>query len=197
MYKFYLNLIIIITCITNAQPKSNLEIINSLIDSAAGEISNNYEHISSQFLLQINTPEEFDFLKNRITYSLTNSGLDIVVNNDTANPKIFFNLNNAATNYKQIIKDGILGDLLLERELIISGTYYLKNDYKVGNSKKFYFSKIDTVLLDDVEKIEISSLPFTKDEIPSEPFFAGIIEPAVALGTVVVTVILFFTVRSN
>ncbi len=198
MRKIYLSLLVFIFIVfSNAQSKTNLEILNSLIDSVAEEISNNYNSTNSEFDLEINTPNEYTFLKNRITFSLKNNDLNIFTNVDTTDKKIIFNLDKAVTNYHQIIKGGIFGDLLLERELIISGTYYLENDYKVENSKEFYFSEIDTVLLDNIKKLENSSLPFTKDELPPEPFFSGIIEPAVALGTAVVAVILFFTVRSN
>ncbi len=197
MQKLYFLFLIFSLTIISAQSKTNLELINSLIDTATEEIAGKLGSTDSEISLKVNSPAEIKFLQNRVNYSLKSKGLKAVTENDPAKLKLVFNLDNAATSYLQIIKDGILGKLLLERELIISGTYYLENDYKVENSAEFNYTVIDTVLLEDIKKLENSSLPFAKDELPSEPFFSGIIEPAVALGTAVVAVILFFTVRSN
>jgi len=41
------------------------------------------------------------------------------------------------------------------------------------------------------------SLPFTRAELPPEPFFSGLLEPAVAIGSAAVAIYLLFAVRSK
>ena len=59
------------------------------------------------------------------------------------------------------------------------------------------YDKSDTVLFDEIKSLSNSSLPFTKGEAPAEPFFASLWEPVIAVGTAIVTIFLFFTIRSK
>jgi hypothetical protein len=48
-----------------------------------------------------------------------------------------------------------------------------------------------------VKSLENQALPFTKGEVPPEPLFSSLLEPAVALGTAAVVIYLFFSIRSK
>jgi len=65
--------------------------------------------------------------------------------------------------------------------------------------KSFELNEIkkDTVNLSDLSEIENQNLPFTKGKVPSQPFFTGFWEPIIAVSTLILTVILLFTIRSK
>jgi len=48
-----------------------------------------------------------------------------------------------------------------------------------------------------VKSLENPNHPFTKGNIPAEPFFESIPEPVLAIGTAATAVILFFILRSK
>ncbi len=66
---------------------------------------------------------------------------------------------------------------------------------RAGN--EFSITETDTVSYENVSSYENPSIPFTQAEAPAEPFWSGITEPAIAIGTVIITLLLFFTVRSK
>ena len=85
----------------------------------------------------------------------------------------------------------------MEREAALSGSYILKEDEKMIKSGMFNFSKIDTVKYDDINSLENQGIPFTTAEVPPEPFFSSLLEPAIAIGAAALTIYLFFNVRSK
>ena len=80
-----------------------------------------------------------------------------------------------------------------KREISLKGNYF----YSGSGKKDFSYSSNDTVKVDDIKNLENVSFKFTNGTLPPEPFFTGLFEPVVALGTAAAAVILFFTVRSK
>jgi hypothetical protein len=83
----------------------------------------------------------------------------------------------------------------MQRKIDLSGSYSISKETVI--SERFDYAYIDTVSVDDAKAIENPSFPFTQAEIPSEPFFSSLLEPAIAIGSAALAVILFFTIRSK
>lgn len=180
-----------------AQSLTNLEQIFGLIDKSGKEIALSLNSQSKNIGLKYNCPAEYKILEQRIEFAFSRSSINFNKENSVDYSILNYNLDIAGINYKRVFKDGWFGNMLVERESFIRGTYVLENKGVFLLSEKFDYSVTDTIKKDDISSLENLSLPFTKDEIPPEPFFSGLLEPIIAVGTAVVTVILFFTVRSK
>ncbi len=114
-----------------------------------------------------------------------------------SNNKLNFTLSEVKIIYKDIFRDGILGEYLVERETNLNNSFFIENKNEIGKVNNFSFTKLDTVKYDDIKKLENIAFSFTSAEVPSEPFFSSILEPVIAVGTAAVAVYLFFNIRSN
>lgn len=165
-------------------PMTNLEIIHSLIDSSFSSLP------SDSFSgYEIIAPEEYSILQGRIKKNFAASG-------KASGAFLQYSLNSVKVRYADVFKDGIFGDFMVERRIEIKGSYVLTSGDKIS-SGDFTENYSDSLNYDKLSSVQFGSLPFTTNEIPEEPFFASLLEPAVAIGTAIVTVFLFFTVRSN
>lgn len=179
----------------NAQQKTNLNAIYELIDKSALEINSEFNSNDLKKIKYI-SPSEYNILEQRVLFAFSKEGIsNSKVNNEKST--LNYSLNNVGVEYIEIFKDGAFGDLLLERKSFIIGSYIFEKNNQIIASNEFEFSLTDTVKVDQISKIENISLPFTHNELPAEPFFTSILEPVIAVGTAVVTVILFFSVRSK
>lgn len=113
--------------------------------------------------------------------------------------RLFLNykINNAGVKYSKVVKEGFLGEFSVERKLIYAGEFSLRDKQKFIDQKGFEFSVKDTVDYKSLQRIEHPMLEFTKGEVPDESFWDVFLEPVVAIGTIVLTVILLFSVRSK
>jgi hypothetical protein len=176
---------------------TNLEQIFGLIDKSGKEISAAIKPQPEEMSLKYSCPAEYKILEQRIEFAFSRSSINFKKENSADGAILKYNLDNAGVNYNKVFKDGWFGAMLVEREAVIRGTYIIENKGVYLSSKKFEYTITDTIKKDDINRLENLSLPFTKNEIPPEPFFSGLLEPVIAVGTAVVTVILFFTVRSK
>ena len=94
-----------------------------------------------------------------------------------------------------MFRDGFLGEYFVLRKISLSGSYNFSG--KKIFTQDFSYLLQDTVGVDDITLLENSAYPFTQGKLPPEPFFSGILEPLVAVGTAALAVILFFTIRSK
>ncbi|MCF6269010.1 MAG: hypothetical protein L3J41_04815 [Melioribacteraceae bacterium] len=186
---------LILTTSVFTQGRTNLELLNSLVDSSALSISSKLSDSTFEYNVEYQTVAEYSALNKRFENSLVRSG--ITVSFDKGNNKISYSILRASVNYSDLFKDGLLGGYLLERKFILSGEYAIKNSSTVLSADTFYYTITDTIPYNSLNFVENNSLPFTKSSVPSEPFFPSMLEPIVAITAVVVTVVLFFTVRSN
>ena len=180
---------------TFAQAESNLEVVQSLLSKTADEISkivpsNNSKEIELKFI----AADDYKILKTKLIEDLQKNNFSLL---NESNIKLNFTLNEVKIIYKDIFRDGILGEYLVERETNLNSSFFIENKNEIGKVNNFSFTKLDTVKYDDIKKLENIAFSFTSAEVPSEPFFSSILEPVIAVSTAAVAVYLFFNIRSN
>ena len=180
-----------------AQPHTNLEVINSLIDSSTQQIAGEINSKTVEFFIDYKSPAEFSFLNEQLISGLIKNKIKIIVDTITTGSKIIYSLSDAGVFYSDIFRSGLFGGYLIERKFKLSGSYIIEKNGSVTDSESFNLTKTDTIDYDFINIIETPSLTFTQGNIPSQPFFPSIIEPLIAITAVAITVILFFTVRSK
>ncbi|HQF41566.1 MAG TPA: hypothetical protein PK073_01550 [Ignavibacteriaceae bacterium] len=180
-----------------AQPQSptNIDVFYTLVDSAADMVIKDLGNVKT-VNLELNFGIDYSVFANRVRGKLLRSGVQLV--GDESDSKDFVRVNlvldNSFVAYSEPEKDGIFGDFYTQRTIKLSGNYFISKNSEV---KEFIFTNIDKVKVDDVEELENRSYPFTRGDLPPEPFFSTLWEPIVAIGAAALTVILFFTVRSK
>lgn len=182
--------------------KSNLDIFYILADSSAGKAESFIPGNSKQIILQLNLGNDYSILGNQIISFLQKNQSIVLSGNDEMNRNsreeltgVSFVIDNANVKYGEMFRDGFLGDYYIQRNILLSGNFTI-NTPSVKYIP-FSFISADTVRADELRNLENSSFPFTQGKIPAEPFFSGLLEPAIAIGTAAVAVFLFFTIRSR
>jgi hypothetical protein len=179
-----------------AQTKTNLDVFKTLIDSSISKALVNLSQSQKDIHVDLKLGSAYSIFEDQIYRSIQSRKKNISsASNSSENIGLSYSVENAAVNYGEIFRDGFLGDHFVERKIFISGSYRIQDDEM--EIKNFYFENIDTVKFDEIQTLENSSYPFTKGEIPSEPFFSNLFEPLVAITTAAVVIALFFTVRSK
>lgn len=186
---------LLISTLVLAQSRTNLEMLNALVDSSTLSISSQISDSNFEYSIEHQTVAEYSALNKRVKNSLVRNGTAVSLDN-TVN-KISYSISQAGVNYSDLFKDGMFGGYLLERKFILSGEYVIEKSSSVLSADTFYYTITDTIPYNNLNFVENNSLPFTKSGVPSEPFFPSMLEPIIAITAVVVTVVLFFTVRSN
>ncbi len=193
--------IILFTFAGKAQTQSNLEIFYSLIDSAAVNASENISPIVSEVNVTLDLGIYYSIFENRILSRLGQNGLKVTrgTNSTQKSHHLNFIIDNASVNYGDQKRDGFLGDFHVTRNVTLSGNYLLTSDAEssMNELKEFSFTFNDMVKVEDIEKLENRSFPFTQGTLPPEPFFSSILEPVIAVSAAAAAVILFFSVRSK
>lgn len=191
-----LSVVIIANLSLISQTKSNLDVFKSLIDSSITEVFLNETDSQKDIYLDLKLGSSYSIFENQIFKSVQAQKKNISsTSNPSENIGLSYSIENAIVNYGEVFRDGFLGDHFTERKIFVSGSYrFQDNEMKI---KDFYLENIDTVKFDEIQTLENSSYPFTKGEIPSEPFLSNLFEPLVAITTAAVVIALFFTVRSK
>jgi hypothetical protein len=180
---------------TFAQTKTNLEIFYSLVDSSVNKVIMELPGNDS-ISLELNLGESYSVFSNKIIAALYSSGKKIAERNSSGKlSSVNFVIDNINTGYGEMFRNGFLGDYMIPRNLSLGGNFIIQKENPVYRNFNFIFT--DTVRVDEVKTIENESFPFTRGKILSEPFFSGIFEPVIAIGTAALAVILFFTIRSK
>ena len=146
--------------------------------------------------LELNFGIDYSVFANQVRGKLLRNGVQLVGDNsDEQNfVRVNFVVDNSFVGYSEPVKDGIFGDFFTERTITLSGNYFISNKSQV---KDFKLTAVDTINVEDVEYAENRSYPFTRGDLPPEPFFSSILEPVVAIAAAATIVILFFSVRSE
>ncbi len=178
-----------------SQSVSNLDMFYQLVDSASTQFVNDIGN-AKKIKLELNLGIDYSLFANQVRGKILRKGIETVSENSTQENVVIANfvIDNTFVGYNEPERDGILGDFFTERTIELSGNYYISTNQTL---KDFYFTSKDTIKVEDVEKFENRSYPFTQGELPPEPFFSSLLEPVVAIGAAAVTVILFFSVRSK
>lgn len=182
----------ILTITLNAQSVTNLEKFYTLVDSASNLLIKDLT-IKDGVYLNLDFSTDYSVFNNQIRGKLIRSDIRFATENE-AKVKVDFIIDECLVSYGEPRKDGWFGDFYTERTIKLSGNYFISGKARV---KDFSFEETDIVKVDDIGKIENRAFPFTKGELPSEPFLSGILEPIVAVGAAAITIILFFSVRSK
>lgn len=197
----FLSLILIIITFTgsyiNTQTLSNLDVINSLIDKSANKVNAEVKEAEGEIYLNVSCQSNLLTLKNGVIAAFGRITEYNIAEENRGENLLQYSLEDAGVRYRETFRDGLFGDYFVEREVILKGSYFYTKREKITKSKRFSLTVSDTVSYDDLPNLENPSLPFTRNTIPPEPFFYSLLEPAIAIGTIVITIFLFFTVRSK
>jgi hypothetical protein len=178
------------------QAKTNLDVFKVLIDSSISAAMVNTTDSQKDIFINLKLGTAYNIFEDQIYQSVQAQRKNIAsVNNPLKNSELSYSIENTTINYGETFRNGFLGDHFVPRRISLSGSYRLQDqDIKI---KSFYYENADTVKYDDIQSLENSSYPFTKGEIPSEPFLSNLFEPLVVITTAAVVIALFFTVRSK
>ena len=192
-----ISIIILSSVLVLSQTKTNLEVFYSLTDSLVNKIISDLPENNKEILLTLNLGESYTIFSNNIKSGFKENG-EIIYDGSSDSkllPDVNVNLTEARVNYTHLERNGWFGDYYVTRTISLEGNYLISSPKDGLND--FRFVSVDSVKLDDIGNLESNSFPFTKGEVPSEPFFSSLWEPVIAIGVAAVTVILFFSVRSK
>lgn len=191
----FLFFVLILQSLSFAQTPSNLDRFYSLVDTACSYLISDLGDVK-KINLELNFGTDYSIFANQVRAKLIKNGVQLVgdKSEEIDLVRVNFVLDNAVVEYSQPEKDGLFGDFYTERKVKLSGNYFISGKSLIND---FKLVEQDTINVDDVENVETRSFPFTQGDLPPEPFFASLLEPAIAIGTAAITIILFFSVRSK
>ncbi len=191
----FLFILILFQTTIYSQASSNIDQFYTLIDSASNLLIKDLGD-SKKINLELNFGIDYSVFANKVRGNLLRSGIQFVGNDSIEENvvRVNFVIDNSFVRYTEPEKDGIFGDFFTERTIELSGNFFISNQSQV---KDFTIAVKDTINVEDVEKVENRSYPFTRGELPPEPFFSSLLEPIVAVGAAAIIIILFFSVRSQ
>lgn len=190
-------LLILLSLQVNSQTKPNLDILYSLNDSLVNKICADLPEDVNKISLKLNLGQVYSVFSNRIKDKFIREG-KIPSDNALSEldfPEINIVFEKAGVEYDEIERDGWFGDYLAPRTLFIRGNYL--NSWNESGLENFYIAETDTIKVDEINSLENDSFPFTKGNIPPEPFLSSLLEPVIAIGVAAISIILFFTLRSK
>ena len=180
----------------------NIEVYDNIVNKTFDELENRIVLAGSDNLYEVNLGDALDgddyiLTKLRQRFNRYNmvygSGYDSVFA-DVRIDSIKLN-----TRYKNISTSKVLGDKTVDREISVS--YYVslvrKDDGTVLYSEKITESSKDNFKLDDLNRVESGNYGFLKGSLPEESFMGKYLLPIVLLGASVITIVLFFVIRSE
>lgn len=178
-----------------SQTISNLDKFYTLVDSASSMLLKDLGD-AKKVNLELNFGIDYSVFANQVRGKLLRNEVQLVGDNsDEQNfVRVNFVIDNSFVGYSEPEKDGIFGDYFTKRTIELSGNYFISNSSQV---KEFKLTALDTLNVEDVEYVENRSYPFTQGDLPPEPFFSSLLEPAIAIGAAATVIILFFSVRSK
>jgi len=141
--------------------------------------------------INISTKSNFEYFNDNFINNLIDGNIQI----SSESPiKLKLNVKDFSVEYFELKSED------LQRKISLDFVVFLEEkdgDIKILNKQEFTYS--DTISNNDLELIENSNYPFTKGKFPTKnkSIFDEIIEPVVIVSAAIISVVLFFTVRSN
>ncbi len=186
--------VFLLPALSSAQTPSNLDVLLKEVNESAKEIAVKCD-TSKSYFLEFNSPSEYGVFKIHLLAALKNANVKISLT--SKKNRIAYAIEKAAVGYGQPFRENFLGDFFVKRTIILSGSFAVPSESGNIDSRNFFFAKRDVVPLESLKKLESYSLKFTQGEIPEPPFFASLYEPLIALGAVIISIYLLFSVRSK
>ncbi|MCF8241406.1 MAG: hypothetical protein K9J16_08455 [Melioribacteraceae bacterium] len=189
-FVFILILLFTSTNFAQLNVKSNYEFLLDVLDKSAAELADE-NHLEGLSSINFTAPQDYLVFGNRVKMAFKKY---VMTENENSAADLNYTIENASIFYGEPFKKGLFGSHYIERIGTVSGTASLNGDDEIFS---FNSTLTDTIRFDDLRFVENPALPFTQGEIPGEPLFSSILEPAIAIGTAVITIVLFFSVRSK
>jgi hypothetical protein len=180
----------------NAQTESNIDVVYKLIERSVIKADSLLEGKQS-INLSVTTALPLEILKTKVIQSFGNHGYLLKTSGNESVVQVNYTINSASVGYNNSFSDGLFGGIGLERKIMLNGSFTIVNSDQIIKPVEFTESVSDTIKLDEISTIENKSIPFTQGKIPSQPLLSSFWEPILVVGTLIVTVILLFTVRSK
>ncbi|MEW6195774.1 MAG: hypothetical protein AB1521_11525 [Bacteroidota bacterium] len=179
-----------------SQKETNLEIVNSLIEKSVMGIDSLRLEKSRPIKINLTSPPSFEFLHAKVIDAFSNSGYKL--NIDSVKKGIIgYSITGINTAYGEPFRDGLFGDYLTQRTIIYRALINYTENGHVLFSKEMVNENRDTIFVSQINAVENPSLFFTKGEVSEPPVLSNLLEPILVVGTLIVTVILLFTVRGK
>lgn len=188
--------------------KDNIEIIDSLLQNLT---KNSLENLNKQNinLQALNTKTNLEIFNDNFELAVLNN---IEIIKDTKEQKISINSKQKETNNNQEISNlslninnfeinynSIDNSDKFQREILLDFVikYTDSNNNKILLKDKYMYQ--DTISESEISKVENTNFPISigKKNKEESTFLDDILEPIIITGTIAVTVILLFTIRSN
>lgn len=188
---------ILISGISLAEQSSNFSIIDSLTIELSNEIANHINNNQVQAIEIVVSSIPFDWLlEQNLVKSFNKKGIKTFIYDSLSqNPKLKVQVKNFQLLYSKVPKQT---DLLQRNiKLEISGQLQIKN--RLISIEIPVFDYQDFISREHITNIENTNHSFAKAEVPPPPFswLYDVFQPAIVVGSAIITVILFFTVRSG
>lgn len=180
-----------------AQTRTNLNIIESLIDRSLQKADSLLDNRTQNIFFEFLSPTSYSFLKSKALASLSSKGYTLKAESSGAESTFQYSISNIGVRYLNALKTGFFGDITAEREVYIEGSIVVSKGKGELNPQNFSYMYKDTINVDDIPNLENNEYEFTQSPIPEPPLFSNLLEPILVVSTLIVTVILFFVVRSK
>ena len=194
---FAVSFIIFITAFSlTAQTKTNIDVIYKLIDKSVSKVDSVLG--SKQTInLSFTSSPVLEVLKPKIFQLFNEHGYLLTSSTSETNTALNFTATSVKVEYKNPFSDGLFGGLMLGREISFDYSLTITGTDKTIKSFSYLENQIDTVKLDEKSGLENKTLPFTQSSIPSTPLLSNLWEPIIVVGTLIVTIVLLFSIRSK
>ncbi len=185
---FFLVLFCHSNCYSNDLP-TNKQIIDSIFDAF---LSKNTIQLKEKKITEIRVANigEFSYFQNKLINELVKNNIRI---DDNSLVTIKLNIEDFQIQYIES-KDELTRIIDLNATL-----YFLEKNGEIKLLDKLNTSYKDQLSVEDVSAVENSLFPFTQGNKPKpkKSFFDEIIEPVIIVSTAIITVVLFFSVRTK
>ena len=182
-----------------AEKKSNADILHQVCQEAvASSISEARIPDTSTIVLKIEDGEINRFFAQTLTESFQQRFPSLFTRRTASGIEISVSVGGVSVVYGQSFSDGFLSARRSERRIDVGlrMTAMRFEDGKILWAKSKGASFVDTVYVDDIPNLQVSSERIAKGVMPQRSAMEKFIEPFIIVGAAGVAVYLFFTIRS-
>lgn len=177
--------------------KSNADAVNELLSRSLAPISEVSFEGSNSISIDVEENVYRKIVETNLIQLFAKKNLTTTLGNHIGGHFVKVTINKIEISYPSIVSSPLFGDKSFEREVRVSGNYFLKKDSLILLTKDFDETVKDTITSSQLDRIESTEYTFLKTELPKENFFRTMVEP-VSIAVVSAAVIyLFFSVRSK